>query len=489
MRVVEAAAEFEASLDAARREARASFGEDRVLLERFVERPRHVEVQILGDTFGNLVHLGERECSIQRRHQKLIEESPSPAVDAELRQRMGEAALRLAAAASYTNAGTVEFLLQQDGAFAFLEVNARLQVEHPVTEAITGLDLVELQLRVAAGEPLGLTQQDVVMNGHAIEARVIAEDALAGFLPSSGTVEVFRAPDSVRVDTWLRDDTRVSPYYDSLLAKVVAHDVSREGAARRLAEALSGMRIEGVRHNVDLLLATVQSPAFLRGALSTDFLEDQHVVAELAEVPPAVMAAASALDRLSTPTAGDPWQARTGWRQARLAQPALWRRAGREHTARVSAVPGNESEVTVDFEGRTLRVRLAAEGRLNVDGERLFVWDDGPLRVVEWQDRAYRLERGRPVRVEDVRASRRSGGEGGEVTAPMPGRIVKVAVQTGDQVTQNQPLLVLEAMKMEHVVEAPHAAMVLDVRVQPGEQVPAGALLVTLGEANAPTDC
>jgi 3-methylcrotonyl-CoA carboxylase alpha subunit len=489
MRVVEAAAEFEASLDAARREARASFGEDRVLLERFVERPRHVEVQILGDTFGNLVHLGERECSIQRRHQKLIEETPSPAVDADLRQRMGEAALRLAAAASYTNAGTVEFLLQQDGAFAFLEVNARLQVEHPVTEAITGLDLVELQLRVAAGEPLGLTQQDVVMNGHAIEARVIAEDALAGFLPSSGTVEVFRAPDSVRVDTWLRDDTRVSPYYDSLLAKVVAHDVSREGAARRLAEALRGMRIEGVRHNVDLLLATVQSPAFLRGALSTDFLEDQHVVAELAEVPPAVMAAASALDRLSTPTAGDPWQARTGWRQARLAQPALWRRAGREHTARVSAVPGNESEVTVDFEGRTLRVRLAAEGRLNVDGERLFVWDDGPLRVVEWQDRAYRLERGRPVRVEDVRASRRSGGEGGEVTAPMPGRIVKVAVQTGDQVTQNQPLLVLEAMKMEHVVEAPHAAMVLDVRVQPGEQVPAGALLVTLGEANAPTDC
>jgi len=482
MRVVEAATDFEAALDAARREARASFGDDRVLLERFIARPRHIEVQIVGDAYGNQVHLGERECSIQRRHQKLIEESPSPAVDDDLRHRMGEAALRLSAAAGYTNAGTVEFLVEPNGGFAFLEVNARLQVEHPVTEAVTGLDMVELQLRVAAGERLGLRQQDIVINGHAIEARVIAEDPLAGWVPSSGTVEVFRPPESVRVDTWLRDDTRVSPYYDSLLAKVIAHDVNRDGAARRLAEALREMRIEGVRHNLDLLLSTVQSPAFLRGELSTRFVEEHQLVADLAEVPPAVMAAASAFDRFVPKVASDPWQARSGWRQARLGQPAVWIRAGREHLARVSAIPGDESEVTVDFAGHNLRVRPAADRRLSVDGQIVEVWDDADLRVVEWQGRAYRLERRRAVPLEDVGARHRSGGDGGEVTSPMPGRVVKIAVQTGDHVTQNQPLLVLEAMKMEHVVEAPHAAVVTDVHVQPGEQVTGGALLITLGE-------
>src|SRR5579859_394017 len=244
MRVAELAGEFASSVEAAQREAKASFGDDRVLLERYVPRPRHVEVQILGDEHGNHVHLGERECSIQRRHQKLIEESPSPMVDADLRARMGSCALTLARAVGYTNAGTVEFLLDADRAFYFLEVNARLQVEHPVTEAITGLDLVELQLRVAAGEPLELTQSDIRFSGHAIEARLIAEDPLAGFLPSSGNVEVFSVPPPVRTDTWVGDGTTVSPYYDSLLAKVIAYAPTRLEAVDTLEAALAETRIE-----------------------------------------------------------------------------------------------------------------------------------------------------------------------------------------------------------------------------------------------------
>ena len=321
MRVVDSADAFADALEAARREALKNFGDDRVLLERYVQRPRHVEVQIFGDQHGHLIHLGERECSIQRRHQKLIEESPSPAVDADLRARMGEAALRLARAAGYVNAGTVEFLLDEQGQFAFLEVNARLQVEHPVTEAVTGLDMVELQLRIAAGEALPITQDDVRFDGHAIEARIIAEDPLAGFLPSSGMIHHLHNPHSVRVDTWVQDGTQVSPYYDSLLAKVIAHGPTRAAAARELADALKEMRVEGVKHNVDLLLAVVQHPAFRRGDLHTGFLDEHRIIEELAVVPPPVLAAVSALDFLVPEQEEDPWRAHSGWRLARVDQP------------------------------------------------------------------------------------------------------------------------------------------------------------------------
>jgi 3-methylcrotonyl-CoA carboxylase alpha subunit len=487
MRVVSSPEEFVIALEAAQREAYASFGDDRVLLERYLARPRHVEVQIVGDAYGSLIHLGERECSVQRRHQKLIEETPSPAVDPALRERMGEAALKLARASGYRNAGTVEFLLDAAGTFAFLEVNARLQVEHPVTEAVTGLDLVELQLRVAAGEPLGFAQRDVRFEGHAIEARVVAEDALAGFLPSSGTVEVFDYPDSVRVDTWVRDDTTISPFYDSLLAKVVAHATDRAEAIRRLSEALRGMRVEGVRHNVDLLLETVEAPAFQVGDLDTAFVEEHRLVDELATVPAPVLAAVAALDQLAPRNVDDPWQSRTGWRQARLAQPTVWARAGREHAAHVSAVAGGlasrgRSDVLVDVDGQFLHVRGALpSGRVVVDGEGVTIGGDAELRVVEWHGRSYRLERRRPLRVEDAARDRGAGGESGVLTAPMPGRIAKLSVRTGDQVSQNQPLLVLEAMKMEHVVEAPHAGSVAELHVREGDQVSAGALLLTLG--------
>jgi 3-methylcrotonyl-CoA carboxylase alpha subunit len=488
MRVVESVDQFAAALEAARREATASFADDRVLLERYVSRPRHVEVQILGDMHSNLIHLGERECSIQRRHQKLIEESPSPAVDAGLRQRMGEAALRLARAAGYASAGTVEFLLEEDGRFAFLEVNARLQVEHPVTEAITGLDLVEQQLRVAAGEQMAISQNQVQFTGHAIEARVIAEDPLAGFLPSSGTLRCFDYPDNLRVDTWATQGTRVSPYYDSLLAKVIVHAESRLAAAAKLADFLRRMRIDGVRHNVDLLLATIEAPEFLRGELHTAFLEEHQVVKQLSALPDEVLAAVSAVDHLR-PSVGadDPWRAHSGWRLGRSDQPAAWTRAGVSHSATVSAdLAGDGLFVTIGE--RRLHVRLGGsnsgpELRPFVDGEALTIWDHSEdWRVVEWQARSYRLRRTGPPTIEDTAGASRGGGPG-RLAAPMPGRIVKVAVQEGQHVAQNQPLVVLEAMKMEHVIEAPHAGVVTDLRVALGDQIASGALLLTIDSA------
>jgi 3-methylcrotonyl-CoA carboxylase alpha subunit len=479
MRVVERQEDLEAALEAARREAAASFGDDRVLLERYVARPRHVEVQILGDNQGNLVYLGERECSVQRRYQKLVEESPSPAVDADLRRRMGEAALRLARAATYSNAGTVEFILDDRGEFAFLEVNARLQVEHPVTEAITGLDLVELQLRVASGEALSFTQGDVRIDGHAIEARVIAEDPLAGFLPSSGRLSRFSAPTGVRVDTWVGDGTTVSPYYDSLLAKVVAHAPTRVAAIHELANALRDLRIVGVRHNVDLLLATLESPAFLAGELHTGFLLEHHVLESLEQLPLEVLAAASAVDHLR-PHVQDPWSASSGWRMARLEQPTAWMRAGRLHRASVTA-DLDGSGLTVSGDDRAVHVERLVGDVAFVDGEKLVVIGDDVWRVVEWQGRSYRLERAAAVTVEETAGDASHRGGEGSLLAPMPGRIVKVAVGEGDHVQQNQPLVVLEAMKMEHVVEAPYAGIVTELRVSVGEQVSSGARLLSLG--------
>jgi 3-methylcrotonyl-CoA carboxylase alpha subunit len=484
MRVVEQPEDFLEALEAARREALKNFKDDRVLLERYVRRPRHVEIQILGDQHGHLVHLGERECSIQRRHQKLVEESPSPAVDADLRSRMGEAALRLARAASYTNAGTVEFLLDENGQFAFLEVNARLQVEHPVTEAVTGLDLVELQFEVASGKPLPLSQEDVKFDGHAIEVRVIAEDPLSGFLPSSGTIDRFTHPSFVRVDTWITDGSVVSPLYDSLLAKVIAHDIDREAAARRLAHALREVWLDGVADNVDLLLATLEHPKFLSGDLHTRFLDDHHLLENLADVPPQVIAAVSAVDFLVPQQAGDPWHARVPWRLGRIDQPAEWVRSGRRQTAFVSSNLDREG-VEVDVAGQHVNVRPldTVRGRLRVDGQSVTVWDHADRRVVEWQGRSYRLQRPAPLNVDAVARERR-GGAAGSLSAPMPGRIVKIAVAEGDHVTQNQPLVVLEAMKMEHVVEAPHAGVVTEVCVEVGEQVRSGAQLLTLGSAD-----
>jgi len=487
MRVVDGASAFSDALEAAQREARASFGDDRVLLERYVRRPRHVEVQVLGDQHGNLIHLGERECSIQRRHQKLIEETPSPAVSPAMREAMGDAALRLMRAAGYSNAGTVEFLLEPDGTFSFLEVNARLQVEHPVTEAVTGLDLVELQLLVAAGEPLPLRQADVQLNGHAIEVRVIAEDPLADFLPSAGRIEQLEVPSFVRTDSGVRDGAEVSPYYDSLLAKIVSHADDRRFALQKMAHALQEVRVVGVRNNVDLLLSVVEHPAFASGELHTGFLEEHGLLAALADVPAEALASAAVLDFLQPSREDDPWRGPGAWRLGRIGQPATWTRSGREHTVRVEQ-PAGRGEAEVRVGERTVAIRLlssdeAAPRRVSIDGQSATVWDHESWRVVECGGRSYRFERTAPLSIDETARSHAGAGGAGRLSAPMPGRIAKVAVEVGQQVKANQPLVVLEAMKMEHVVEAPHPGVVSQVCVEVGEQVRGGTVLLELSDA------
>jgi acetyl-CoA carboxylase biotin carboxylase subunit len=453
MRVARDERELSGAFDTARTEAETAFGSAEVYLEKYLEEPRHIEFQVFGDSRGSLRHMGERECSIQRRHQKLIEESPSAALDEGLRNRMGEAAIAAARSVSYTNAGTVEFLLDATTRqFFFLEVNARLQVEHPVTEFLTGLDLVEQQLRVAAGESLSIGQ--VRLDGHAIEARVIAEDA--DFLPSTGRLRVFTPPTSLRVDSGVVQGSEVSAFYDSLLAKVIAHAPSRTEAIRALARGLAEFEIEGVQSNLDLLLATIQSAAFVAGDLHTGVLAEQPA----AETPAEVLAAAAVA------------RAPRAWRLGRLDQP-------------VRLEPGGEVCVTQDLrDAHSWHVRVGAD---EVVAE---VLADGSARVngelarlgagwVEWRGHLYRVRAAPPLDVEDF-AHAASAAGGGGLTAPMPGRVVKVAVAAGDHVSPNQALVVLEAMKMEHVVEAPHAGVVSQVCVEPGQQVSAGELLLDL---------
>jgi 3-methylcrotonyl-CoA carboxylase alpha subunit len=494
MRVVRSAVELGASLAAARREADAAFGDDRLLLERFVERPRHVEVQILGDREGTLVHLGERECSVQRRHQKLIEESPSPAVTPAMRQAMGDAALRLAGAAGYTGAGTVEFLLDPGGDFFFLEVNARLQVEHPVTEAVTGLDLVEQQLRVAAGLPLGFRQADVRLDGHAMELRVVAEDVAAGFLPSTGAVAALELPDGVRVDTGIEAGSLVSPHYDSLLAKVIAHGTDRVAVIDRLRAALDETRIEGVATDLDLLAAVLDEPAFVAGELHTGFLEEHRVAERLGDVPPEVVAAAAAARwlRLDAPIPSrDPWRSGGSWRPGRLGEPSRWRLG--DGTERIATVSGGSSPgVALATIGD--RTWEATPGSADTGGGwRLAIADgdtggDAPAVVrpaagrcryasVVWAGRRHRLAEAPPL---EPGISVHEADEPDALTAPMPGRIVRVLASEGEHVRANAPLVILEAMKMEHVIAAAAPGRVARLHVAAGDQVARGAALVDL---------
>jgi 3-methylcrotonyl-CoA carboxylase alpha subunit len=488
MRAVREAGELEEAIAAARREAAASFGDDRLLLERNVERPRHVEVQVLGDARGSLVHLGERECSVQRRHQKLIEESPSPAVSVEGRAAMGDAALRLARAAGYRNAGTVEFLLDEAGGFFFLEVNARLQVEHPVTEAVTGLDLVEQQLRVAAGEPLGFTQADVRLHGHAMELRVVAEDVGAGFLPSTGVLSAFDAPsDGVRVDTGFVAGSAVPPFYDSLLAKLIAHGPDRAATIAALRGALDATRIEGVATNLDLLAAVLDEPSFVAGELHTGFLGEHRMVERLAEVPDEVIAAAAAVRSLAAGAprvAPDPWCAGVPWRPGRVGERTRWLVGGGVREAVTTVDPG-ATAATVVVGGGTFGVDVAG-GDLD-DGWRVEVGDEAALvrpasgsrrvETVTWRGRRHRVALA-PAPSGDLASA--EADEPGALSAPMPGRIVRVLVEQGVHVRQHAPLVILEAMKMEHVIAASSPGLVSRVHVAVGDQVGRGAPLVDL---------
>ena len=492
MRVVGSAGELPEAVAAARREAASGFGDDRVFLERFVARARHVEIQILGDAHGGLVHLGERECSIQRRHQKIVEESPSPAVDADLRAAMGDAALRLARAIGYRSAGTVEFLVDDaTREFFFLEVNTRLQVEHPVTEEVTGIDLVREQLRVAAGEPLGYDQDAISFGGHAIEARLYAEDPTAGFLPATGTLAAFTpAPEPrVRWDSGVEAGSVVGVEFDPMLAKVVAHAPTRAEAAGCLARALERLHLGGVATNRDLLAATLRHPAFLAGDTTSDFIE---------RVAPAPTLVLSEGELAGSATLAALWLQGENRAQAEVlaAVPSGWR-IGRLPPQRVSLAHGDrvvdvryQSRRDGSFalgergEGGTARIHRWSPSELDaeIDGRRT------TAQVTRAEDRLY-VQAVRGTIGFDIVPRFVVPGVGvpsGGLMAPMPGVVLDVRCAPGDQVEAGQTLVVLEAMKMEHVVRASTDGVVADVRVAKGQHVENGTLLLVFEPADDP---
>ena len=495
MRVVREPAALAEAVASAQREAGAAFGDDTVFLERYVDEPRHVEIQIFGDSTGRVVSLFERDCSIQRRHQKVVEESPSPAVDDTLRAKMSAAAVAAGEAIGYEGAGTVEFLLAPGGEFFFLEVNTRLQVEHPVTEMVTGLDLVRLQLLVTAGEPLPPEALSPEIAGHAIEVRLYAEDPERDFLPVTGTLHRFayRPAPGLRVDTGVEEGSVVSPYYDPMLAKVIAHAPTRAEAARVLSAALAGMRLHGPTTNRDFLVRLLRHPEFLSGATDTHFLE-RHSPAALG-APLAgpegerLHVAAAAFAAAAEHRAGAPVLASipSGWRNNPSApqEAAFEGRSGRiEVRYRLGRDGLGLAELSVDDEEVPARLLAAAPDRVDLvaDGVRRR-YDVQRVGDAVYVDSALgasalrRLER-LPEPVEAVQA--------GSLLAPMPGTVVRVAVAAGDEVAAGDVLVVVEAMKMEHRVAAPAAGWVTEVRVAPGQQVDTGAVLVVVQVAQEP---
>jgi excisionase family DNA binding protein len=442
MRIVRGADDLDDAVAASRREAVAAFADDRLILERLLEGPRHVEVQVMFDAHGNGVHLGERDCSAQRRQQKILEESPAPSFGARLRADLGHAALAVAAAAGYVGVGTAEFLVTDDGQFFFLEMNARLQVEHPVTEAVTGRDLVADQLRIAAGERLGFDQAAVRIRGHAIEARLYAEDPENGFLPATGRVVELGWPsgEGIRVDAGVDAGDLVSDRYDPLLAKVIAHGPTRAEALRRLREALASTRILGVRTNLRFLRWLVDQPATRKGELRTDTLSTVELPGPIRPPASAWRSAAAALAQVDAPS--DPWAG--GWRLN--AAPRLRLLHGNEERAAepLPELPTARHGDTayVDVGGQSLEFRLA------------------PPPAVE----------------EAVRHAAQAAGTA-VLVAPMPGRVLAVHHAAGDAVAAHAPVVVLEAMKMEHAISAPLAGTVSAVHVRPGDQVQRGDLL------------
>ena len=493
MRVVETPDDLDAAITGARREAGAAFGDDTLFLERWITAARHVEIQILGDTHGNVVHLFERECSIQRRHQKIIEEAPSPAVDPELRAEMGAAAVSAAKRIGYASAGTVEFLLDGNQ-FWFLEVNTRLQVEHPVTEEITGLDLVREQLRIAEGEELGYGQSDLAIDGHAIEARLYAEDPTRNFLPSPGAIEVWRpAPGGLaRFDSGVESGSEVSVEFDPMIAKVIAHAPTRREAAAKLARALEQTALQGLRHNRDFLVATLREPAFLAGDTTTDFIEridpPRRRELDAQSLSDAVIAATMAAQAAHRANAKVLAAFRSGWRNSMMPpERTKFRHGDDEIAVSYRSQRDGTFQVTLDEdEPRTVAVFGVEGGQvdLEIDGRRL------QLAIAGTEDRW--LIHGTDFDV-DLTELPRLPLPGlleikGGLTAPMPGNVLATHVQQGDEVSEGQLLLILEAMKMQHRIVAPFDGSVKELHVGEGDQVDNGALLVMLEEAGAGTE-
>ena len=513
MREVHDPADFADALAAARRTAHRAFGDDRVMLERLIVRPRHVEVQILADAYGAIVSLGERDCSIQRRHQKVIEESPSPAVTPVLRQQLGDAAIAAARTAGYVNAGTVEFLLDSRGTFFFLEMNTRLQVEHPVTEGVTGLDLVRLQVEIAADQPLPFTQDDVAMNGHAIECRVYAEDPEREYLPQTGTVTALVEPEmpGLRIDGSLFAGATVTPYYDPLLAKVITHSATRGEAMDRMQEALAGYRIDGVITNLPQLRAIVATDAFRAGETHTGFLTEQwRPSSEPTELPTEILLAIAGYEATRhtqpAPNAANPWRSVGPLRFGSAAIHGIYEYEGTRYTIHADQTntgwhvtlpapsppllsEGKEGglggEVSFDRLSPTrLLVRQGAAVRS------FTLHDDGGDRdafAITWHDRIYAIRRAglpSPERIVGSGAGALDGAT--DLKAPLTGIVTRVLVRPGEQVSARQPLIVLEAMKMEHTIAAPGSAQVRQVHAEQGDRVAGGTVLVELEAAPLP---
>jgi 3-methylcrotonyl-CoA carboxylase alpha subunit len=494
MRVVREASEFDAAVAGARREAKAAFGDDHLLIEKYLDHPRHVEMQVFGDTHGNYVHLYERDCSLQRRHQKVIEEAPAPALPDDVRAKLHEAAVAAARAVDYVGAGTVEFLYQ-DEAFYFIEMNTRLQVEHPVTEMVTGLDLVEWQLRVASGEPLPLSQDQISVKGHAFEARLYAEDPQRDFLPATGTLGHLRPPaeeGGVRVDTGVREGDAVSIHYDPMIAKLIVWDHDRLSALRKLKGALERYQVVGVATNNAFLSAVASHPAFESLDLSTNFI-DRHREALIPEATPADdrILAIAALEVLSTRDAeskafalasGDPyspWHATTGWRMNDEGHVDLRFIDGEaEH---VVVVHYTRDGYELELGGARIPARVSKDGHgdllLDLNGvrQRATVVRLGEELVIMHEGRQHRL-----TVFDPAAAAGEQDGAGGALTAPMPGKVIDVPVKPGDTVSKGQALVVLEAMKMEHTITAPADGTVTAVHYGPGDQVADGAELLTI---------
>lgn len=493
LRIARTPDELAAVFSVAREEGEAAFGDGALYVEKYLERARHIEFQIIADQHRNVLHLGERECSVQRRHQKIVEEAPSPAVSAALRAEMGAAAVRVARAAGYTNAGTAEFMLAPDGSYYFLEMNARLQVEHPVTEYVTGLDLVALQLRVAAGEPLPFTQDEVALRGHALECRLYAEDPAAGFLPATGRLGVFTVPrgPGLRLDTGVETGDEVTIHYDPMLAKLIAGGQTRHEALARGLWALRRAAVLGVTTNLAFLAAIVSHPAFVAGELSTDFLQ-RHQVAEPAATASHRHAALllAALWQATVPPAPrdepfDPWRS-AHW------SPTAGRTLRFSHGETEHAVELRRSG-SLGWAARIddTRYDLASWARhgddgltLRLDGQVLHgqVVQRESAILVAYAGQAWTFRLVGPPDV-DERARRQSTASAAHtLTAPMPGTVIKVYVQAGERVEPHQRLAVMEAMKMEHVVEAPYTGTVRAILHAEGEQVPAGEQLIELAQ-------
>ena len=497
MRAVERLEDFAAALASCQREARNSFGDDAVLIERYVQRPRHIEIQVFGDTQGNYVYLHERDCSVQRRHQKVLEEAPAPGMTPTLRQQMGDAAVAAARAVNYVGAGTVEFIVEQSvsGAmtFHFMEMNTRLQVEHPVTEAITGLDLVEWQLRVASGEPLPLLQHQLRLSGHAIEARICAENPDNNFLPATGRLEVYalpacstfeRADHGVRVDSGVRQGDAISPYYDSMVAKLIVHGDTREEALARLDVALAQTHIVGLQTNVQFLRHVVQSRSFAQADLDTALIprEAAALFGQTRVSVPLACAAEVARTLLAERAAqgAGPFGQTDGWRSlGEWVRRFSFRHGPEEVLASLRYRRDGSLQLSVaDIVGE---LRFAAAGTgiaLNWGdlSEVVHVYRRGDVAHVHTAQGATQL-----TTIDLLAHAGDAQAEGGRLTAPMPGKVVSFAVKAGDLVKRGQALAVLDAMKMEHTIAAPADGVVGELLYSPGDQVGEGAALLTLG--------